>query len=100
MVVSRRRILSWLFSLSPGWEIHPDPTGRSSPKAGSCWPLWLVYLSLDGGLGLIDCFWSVGGAVAPTTALYRPFLMAHLEGSRRGAVGSPGWMARRGQGAG
>lgn len=91
MVVSRRRILSWLLSLGPGWEIHPDPTDRSSPKAGLGWPLWLVYLSLDGGLGLIDCFWSVGGAVALTTTLSRPLLEHGSSGREKGdAMGSPG----------
>ena len=98
-MVSRRRIRSCLLSLVPGWEIHPDPTDRSSPKAGLGWPPWLVYLSLDGGLGLIDCFWSVGGAVAPTTALSRPFLRGSPGGEKGDAVGSPGWMTRRGQGA-
>lgn len=91
-----------LASISGPWVGDPSRPSRSSPKAGLAWPQWSVWLSLDGGLGLTDCFRSTGGAAVPTTALSRPFLtdalMPHLEG-RRGCCGISRLDGKGGQGA-
>lgn len=57
----------WAPILGPRWEIHVGmadfyPTGLSwsSLRAGVGSPLWLVCQTIEGGLGLTDCFWSAG----------------------------------------